>query len=121
MVIETLFAASCGLVVATKLADLWTTWRNVDSSSETNPFGALLFRRTNVGVGVLVVGLLAAAIIGVSYGTAWAMGPAAQLAVAALGVPIAVVQGAVAWTNHTRRFNGITRRIRRLYNRCSLR
>ncbi len=115
--IELLFATSLALVALTKLADLWTTLQNVDRHSETNPLGARLFHRFGERAGVGIVGLLAALLIALSYASAWGTGPVAQVAVAAMGLPIALVQGAVALTNHTGRSNAITRFLADIHRR----
>lgn len=98
-------------VVVTKAADLWTTWRHVGASAESNPVGRVLFRALGVPGGLAIIGVVSLAIVAVTWSVAFALGEGAVVFLAAWSFAIAAVQAAVAHHNATGRSNRITRRV----------
>ncbi|HOT00387.1 MAG TPA: hypothetical protein PLY66_05215 [Acidobacteriota bacterium] len=107
------------LLLATKWLDCRTTARRVRCpADELNLWARRWMARHGVRPTIWGVFALAAAIIGISGAGAVGSGSAwAGAAYAALGLPIAAIQGAVARTNATGRPNAVTRAVARLYAR----
>lgn len=115
MVLTAACVLSIVALVVTKAADLWTTWRFVGVASETNPLGRALMARLGMKGALAVVGVVAALLIATSWAVALRLGPEAMGVLAAWSTVVAVVQGAVALTNATGRFNLVTRRVLALH------
>lgn len=105
------------LLLATKWLDCRTTARRIRRpEDELNPWVRRWMARREIRPAIWGVFALAAAIIGISgvgavgSGSAWACAT-----YAALGLPIAVIQGAVARANATGRPNFVTHAVARLY------
>ncbi len=65
-----LFWVSQSALLLSKAPDLWTTYRYVGASGETNPIGSWLFRRFGLLPGLIIAGVIH--LIVVSVGTWWA-------------------------------------------------
>ena len=112
-----LLLASLGLLLGTKLADLWTTIRHIGRYGESNPLARRLFERLGFVGGLAVVMGLWAVIVGIVYASAWSAPGSWQVATAVIGCVVAWVQGDVARFNATRRASRVTRIAGRVYGR----
>ena len=86
-------------LVASKLADLWTTIRYVGAARELNPFARRLFARIGFTGGLGVVMALWLAIVVAVYVQAWKAQPWMRIIVGTVGVLVAWVQYDVAKFN----------------------
>ena len=108
---------TAALLLATKWLDCRTTARRLRGpAGELNPRARLWMVRLGVRPAIWAVFALAAGII-VAGGiaAAWSGSVGASVAYAALGLPIAAIQGAVARANATGRPNAVTRAVARVY------
>jgi bacteriorhodopsin len=106
------------LIVATKFLDCYTTARGVRGvEQEVVPFAALLMKK--IGVQTTIWGIFGLSVLLVIFAVILLFGPPAgslyRWAYVILGTGIAVIQFAVAHTNHTKRFNAVTRTILKTY------
>ena len=104
---------TAALLVLTKLLDGWTTLRLIGCPrQETNPRARRWMERFGVRQTVWAVVVLALAIIATStvavavIDRTWV-----DVSYVALGLAVAAIQGAVAHTNYTGRWNVVTRRV----------
>ena len=112
-----LLLASLGLLLVTKLADLWTTIRHVGRHGETNPMARALFARVGFAGGLAVVMGLWAVIVGMVYVSAWSSPEWIQVMTAITATVVARVQWDVARFNATQRSSRLTRIAMRAYGR----
>jgi len=109
-----LIVAAAALVIATKALDCWTTLRAVGprGSAETNPVGRWLMRQLGVARAVAVVFVLSAAsTIALAAIVQSAQGTTLQWVYVSVACAVACVQGAVAHTNWSGRWNVVTVRV----------
>ncbi len=105
-------------LIVTKWFDCITTLRAVDASNETNAFAARMMRRFGVPRTVWAVFTLVVAIVSLSIYTVLSSDSLfLQVTYVAMGLPIAVIQAAVAHTNATGRWSVITRAVLRIHLR----
>jgi cytochrome c biogenesis protein CcdA len=110
---------SLGLLLLTKLADLWTTVRHVGQQGESNPLARALFAKVGFAGGLAVVMGLWAVIVGMVYVSAWSAPAWIQVVTSIAGTVVAWVQWDVARFNATRRSSRLTRIAMRAYGRWS--
>ena len=105
-------------LIVTKWFDCITTLRSVDASNETNAFAARMMRRFGVPRTVWAVFALVLAIVLLStYIVLLTDSFFLQVTYVAMGLPIALIQAAVAHTNATGRWSVITRTVLRIHLR----
>ena len=104
---------TAALLVVTKLLDGWSTLRSIGCpSQETNPRARRWMERFGVRRTVWAVVAVAMVIIATSTAMVVAIDRTwVDVGYVALGLPIAFIQGAVAHTNYTGRWNVVTRRV----------
>lgn len=112
-----LLLISLGLLLLTKLADVWTTIRHVGRHGESNPLARALFAKVGFTGGLAVVMGLWAVIVGMVYVSAWSSPGWIQVITAIAGTIIAWVQWDVARFNATRRPSRITQLAARAYGK----
>jgi len=108
--------ATIALLVATKLCDCLSTLHRIGiPAQETNPLARRIMEKLGVKTAVwLVFGLVS--LISVLTGTAYiALGKPGQLVFIAAGLPVSLVQFAVAMHNWTGRPNLITLAVARAH------
>lgn len=110
---------SLGLLLLTKLADLWTTVRHVGQQGESNLLARALFAKDGFAGGLAVVMGLWAVIVGMVYVSAWSAPEWIQMMTAIAGTVVAWLQWDVARFNATRRSSRLTRIAMRAYGRWS--
>ncbi len=97
-------------LLATKVADVVSTWRHVGVRGECNPLAAVLFRRVGLAWGIVIVSAVYVGIALAQYLCVWAIGWVPLLwASTLLGFAIAWVQWDVARFNSTGRHSWTTR------------
>jgi hypothetical protein len=106
---------SLGLLLLTKLADVWTTVHHVGRYGESNPLARRLFDRFGFAGSLAVVMLVWAVIVGIVYASAWSAPAWFQVATAVIGFVVSWVQWDVARFNATGRPSRITRLAARAY------
>jgi hypothetical protein len=106
-------------LVLTKLLDGWSTLRVIDhAGQESNERVRQWMLRYGIRTTVVLVVLLAIGIVAVSAWVSLVSGSTwLQATFVGLGLPISIVQAAVAYTNVTGRFNQITTLVWRLHGR----
>lgn len=109
--------ATAALLLATKWLNCRTTARRVRGpADELNPWARRWMARLGVRPAIWTVFALAAGIIAAEgFVAVWSGSGWAGAAFAALGLPIAAIQGAVARANATGRPNAVTRAVARVY------
>ncbi len=113
---NSLIYLTMALLALTKLLDVLSTLRCITHSGiETNPLARSVMQKIGVKTASWLVFAIAIAIIACS-GLAALYGPFFyQVLFILLGIPISVIQAAVALNNHTGRTNLITSQIFRLH------
>ncbi|MFZ9937379.1 MAG: hypothetical protein ACO3JG_10030 [Luteolibacter sp.] len=106
---QIILLASLGLLLFTKLADVWTTVRHVGPHGESNPLARRLFCRFGFARGLAVVMGLWVVIVGIVYASAWTAPAWWQVATAVVGFAVSWVQWDVARFNATRTHSRISR------------
>jgi hypothetical protein len=114
---QIILLVSLGLLLLTKLADVWTTVHHVGRYGESNPLARGLFERCGFACGLAVVMLVWVVIVGIVYASAWTAPVWWQVATAVVGSAVSWVQWDVARFNATRRPSRITRLAARAYGR----
>ena len=112
-----LLVISVGLLLLTKLADLWTTVRYVGKHGESNPFARLLFARFGFAGGLTLVMLIWGLIVGAVFVSAWSAPVWIQVLTALFGTLVAWIQRDVARFNATHRTSRLTRIAVRAYGK----
>ena len=108
--------AVAALLVATKLLDVVSTLLRIGyPRAERNAIARYMMIRLGTGSAAWLVFVLALIIIGVAFVAAMRGGMTMQALFIIVGVPISIVQGAVAHCNWTGRDNFITRHVRIIY------
>ncbi len=115
--IHTILLISLGLLLLTKLADLWTTIRHVGREGESNPLARALFAKVGFAGGLAVVMGLWVVIVAMVYVSAWAAPGGIQVITSIFAIAIAWVQWDVARFNATGRTTRLTRIARGAYGR----
>ena len=105
------------LLLATKLADVWTTVRHVGRHGESNPLARVLCAKVGFAGGLVVVMVLWAAIVRMVYVSAWSSPRWIQVITAIAGTAVAWVQWDVARFNATRKSSRITQLAVQAYGR----
>ena len=110
-----LLLLSLGLLLVTKLADVWTTVRHVGRHGESNLLARRWFDRFGFAGGLAVVMCIWSVIVGMVYVSAWSAPGWIQASTAIAGTAVAWVQWDVARFNATRRPSRLTRITMRAY------
>jgi len=112
-----LLLISLGLLLVTKVADLWTTVHHVGRYGETNPLARFMFAKVGFAGGLALVMVLWAVIVGMVYASAWSAPWWIQVVTAIAGTLVAWIQWDVARFNATRRSSRLTRIALRAYGK----
>ena len=114
---------TAALLVVTKVLDGYTTVRCINQpDQETHPQARRWMKRHGIRPTVVFVVALALVIVVLAAGIALASDSGfLSWTFVILGFPIAIIQLAVAHTNHSGRFNSITRVVARLHARAHAR
>ena len=114
---DTIILCTAVALIVTKALDCLTTLRVIRAASaETNPIARNVMHRIGIRPAVALTFALATACICVVTADAWQSEHVAwRSSFVGIGLAIAVVQAAVAHTNHTSRYNPITHRVRRMH------
>jgi|3_EtaG_2_1085321.scaffolds.fasta_scaffold37304_1 hypothetical protein len=112
MILDFLIGLTAGHLIWTKLADCTTTLHGVTAASESNQFAARMMRRFGVQRTVWAVFAVVCTIVAAAtYVAVTSDHLAMKVVYVVLGNAIAIIQGAVAHTNMTHRWNAITRAV----------
>lgn len=110
------------LMVLTKFFDCWTTNRAITHPlQEQNPMARWLMEKLGTAVGIWGIFFLSVIIVGLSL--VIVLGPlnflVCQISYLMIGSVVAMLQGAVAISNFTGKYNPFTRVIQRLFGRLN--